>query len=189
MPKTLQAEFSKDGIHKLIKDLEVYRDSLDDKCDELVMNLAKGASETAEGIVGGSEYGSHISFGVEKEKKGSALIKGTNKSMVVRHWMNNDGRQSAEVNPLLMAEFGSGFKAIEPEWSSAKGLGGQGTFPNQKYAFGTDFFGYHQDEWGWTELDGTHMRSSGEYPMRPMHFASTYIMYKYLTEAKKVFKK
>lgn len=58
---------------------------------------------------------------------------------------------SAEVNPLLMAEFGSGWRAIE---------GHQGTFPNQHVAF--------MRPWHWTDSNGTPHESYGSEPSRPM---------------------
>ena len=58
---------------------------------------------------------------------------------------------SAQVNPLLMAEFGSGKFAID---------GHRGTFPNQKVAF--------LDSWKWTDNSGQVHESGGSQPSRPM---------------------
>ena len=58
---------------------------------------------------------------------------------------------SAQVNPLLMAEFGSGANAIE---------GHRGTFPNQHVAF--------LNSWNWTDNSGQKHESSGSVPSRPM---------------------
>lgn len=57
----------------------------------------------------------------------------------------------AQVNPLLMAEFGSGANAVD---------GHRGTFPNQHVAF--------LDSWKWTDNSGQVHESSGSVPSRPM---------------------
>lgn len=58
---------------------------------------------------------------------------------------------SAQVNPLLMAEFGSGAKAVD---------GHRGTFPNQHVAF--------LESWKWKDNSGQVHESSGSTPSRPM---------------------
>lgn len=58
---------------------------------------------------------------------------------------------AAEVNPLLMAEFGSGSKAID---------GHRGTFPNQHVAF--------LNSWKWKDKSGQEHESSGNEPSRPL---------------------
>ena len=59
---------------------------------------------------------------------------------------------SAQVNPLLMAEFGSGAKAVE---------GHRGTFPNQHVAF--------LESWKWKDKNGGRLyESRGSAPSRPM---------------------
>lgn len=78
---------------------------------------------------------------------------------------------SAEVNPLLMAEFGSGWRAIE---------GHQGTFPNQHVAF--------MRPWHWTDSSGQRHESYGGEPSRPM-FKAKEEMEKQIREvAERVFK-
>ena len=61
---------------------------------------------------------------------------------------------SAQVNPLLMAEFGSGAKALD---------GHRGTFPNQHVAF--------LESWKWTDNSGITHESSGSEPSRPLYKA------------------
>ena len=67
--------------------------------------------------------------------------------LYTKEWANG----SAQVNPLLMAEFGSGAKAID---------GHRGTFPNQHVAF--------LDSWEWTDNSGTKHESNGSEPSRPL---------------------
>jgi len=61
---------------------------------------------------------------------------------------------AAQVNPLLMAEFGSGAKAID---------GHRGTFPNQHVAF--------LKSWEWIDTSGIKHESSGSEPSRPLFHA------------------
>ena len=61
---------------------------------------------------------------------------------------------SANVNPLLMAEFGSGVFAID---------GHKGTFPSSSAKFHTD-----NPPWYWRDTGGRLHRSTGNAPTRPM---------------------
>lgn len=65
----------------------------------------------------------------------------------LKEWLNG----SAMVNPLLMAEFGSGVFAVG---------GAQGTFPNQKHAM--------SPPWFWKDMGGKTHLSYGNEPSRPM---------------------
>lgn len=77
----------------------------------------------------------------------------------------------AQVNPLLMAEFGSGAKAIE---------GHRGTFPNQHVAF--------LESWKWTDNSGVVHESSGSEPSRPLFKAKQEMERQILEVAERVFK-
>jgi len=76
----------------------------------------------------------------------------------------------AQVNPLLMAEFGSGANAIE---------GHRGTFPNQHVAF--------LESWKWTDNSGQVHESSGSVPSRPMLRAKEEMVNQIQTVAQRVF--
>lgn len=78
--------------------------------------------------------------------------------------------KSAEVNPLLMAEFGSGSKAIE---------GHRGTFPNQKHAFAPF--------WHWKDTNNNWHTSSGTTPTRPLASAVEEMKQQIGDVAKRVF--
>lgn len=77
----------------------------------------------------------------------------------------------ASVNPLLMAEFGSGWRAIP---------GHQGTFPNQKYAF--------RKPWFWVDSSGIKHSSYGSEPSRPLFKAVEEMRSQILSVAERVFK-
>lgn len=85
----------------------------------------------------------------------------------LKTWLNG----SAMVNPLLMAEFGSGWRAIE---------GHQGTFPNQHVAF--------MRPWHWTDDSGQYHESYGSEPSRPLFKAEQEMVRQILEVAFRVFK-
>lgn len=147
-------------INKVKNQLEKYRNNLQRKTRTFVSKLAERGITVAR--VNGSyvdEDGVHdnmITF--RKTLEGSngdetAIILATS-SPVQIVW---DGGNSAEINPLLMAEFGSGWNAINP--LGVLGVG-QGTFPGQTHAFDTD-------GWYW-RVDGELHHSVGALPHQPM---------------------
>ena len=161
--KVLKAKLNSTDIRRLISDLQTYRDGLDEKADELSMAVAKRGSEVANEALGGSEYASYISVTPQSTSKGSAIILAQNTGYVERKWKNKEGEHSAIVNPILMAEFGSGSKAVSPKTPELVPYGGRGTFPNQTHA--------GQPVWYWKDLNDEMHISSGEKPSRPMHKA------------------
>ena len=90
----------------------------------------------------------------------SAILTGYNASQNIVRWVSFNGITEAEVNSIMMAEYGSGQFAIN---------GHRGTFPNQKHAF--------EDSWWYaTEIgpDGRPTdwhRNSGVTPTMPMYKA------------------
>lgn len=84
----------------------------------------------------------------------------------IKRWQNGE----ALVNPLLMAEFGSGWRAIE---------GHQGSFPNQHLAF------FHP--WHWIDSSGQPHESYGSEPSRPLFKAKQEMENEILEVAYRVF--
>lgn len=166
MPKVLTAKLNSTDIHRLIGELQAYRDGLDAKSDELSKALAKRASAVAQNSLNGTEYSGYIDIKAKNVKNKQWAVVARNTGYIEREWKNQNGIQHAIVNPLLMAEFGSGRYAVEPlrNWSSLSGKGGRGTFPNQRHAF--------QSSWSWIELDNSIHHSRGEAPSRPLYRAS-----------------
>ena len=85
----------------------------------------------------------------------------------VKKWQNGE----ALVDPLLMAEFGSGWRAID---------GHQGTFPNQHVAFFRP--------WHWIDSSGQPHESYGSEPSRPLFKAKQEMEKQILEVAYRVFK-
>ena len=83
-----------------------------------------------------------------------------------KEWMGGE----AQVNPLLMAEFGSGSQAID---------GHRGTFPGQHVAF--------LSSWKWKNKAGQEFESSGSVPSRPMLKAREEMIQQIQAVAQRVF--
>lgn len=169
---------SRKSIANLQRELRAYKDSLLANCRRFVEELAKEGIVIAENN-NHPEFASDIGFKVElnPEKDGCvALMIGFPKRMVESEWVTKEGEKSATVNPLLMAEFGSGFQAKNP--MDVPGVG-QGTFPGQTHAF--------ERQWSWMTADGKWHTSSGITPTMPMYKASLELPQKIADVARRVF--
>jgi len=94
------------------------------------------------------------------ENSAKGILMAYNVQTCIREYMVSATEiKRVEVSPVLMAEFGSGWKA-KNEFPDVTGVG-QGTFPGQIHAF---------DPGGWSYMtpDGMWHRSSGEEPSMPM---------------------
>lgn len=167
------------GIQKLKKDLEHYRDViLPQKCQEYVKALAEEGVIIGQENVGG--FGKYITFSVQTEpiKDGcKALMIASENGQIISSWLSGGGIKTAEVSPLLMAEFGSGWGASNP--MKIPGVG-QGTFPNQQNAF-------KKEGWYWIDLDGNLNYSRGITAKMPMYKASIRIQEIAVKKAKEIF--
>ena len=114
--KVLKANiFSPSSIQELQKQLGDYKNSLNDKCEQFVRELAESGIFVAKQSVG--NFGKYITFSVktEKEKNGcKGVLFASNTGIIKSEWRTQDGVKTADVSPLLMAEFGSGMKAENP---------------------------------------------------------------------------
>lgn len=167
-------------IRKAQKDLEQYKKDLVSKCQEFVRRLAESGIEVAEHNTG--NFGHYIVFSVKTEPnrdgcKGVLLATETGK--IVSQWKTSDGIKSADVSPLLMVEFGSGWRAENP--MNVPGVG-QGTFPDQTHAF-------DKEGWYWTDLNGELHHSYGIAPQTPMYKASLEMQNQIIKIAQDVFGK
>lgn len=178
--RTLKTNLSVSGIKSLQKQLEDYKKDLVSKCQEYVRRLAEIGIETAKHNTG--NFGHYITFSVKTEpnKDGcTALMIATETGKIVSRWQTKDGIKSADVSPLLMVEFGSGWRAENP--MDVPGVG-QGTFPDQSHAF-------DKEGWYWKDLDGNLQHSYGITPKMPMYNAYLAMEQKIFETAKDVFGK
>lgn len=172
---------SQSSIQNAIKQLRAYQDSLTYKCQMVAQKLDEKGIEVAKNNVG--NFGHYILFSKKTEsvKFGcQEIIFAEDLKKIISQWKTKDGEiHKAEVSPLLMVEFGSGFKANNPK--DIPGVG-QGTFPNQTHAF-------DKEGWYWVDLDGKLNHSYGISPEMPMYKASLEIIREVEKAVKEVFKK
>ena len=177
--KVLKANiFSPSSIQELQKQLGDYKNSLNDKCEQFVRELAESGISVAKQSVG--NFGKYITFSVktEKEQNGcKGVLFASNTGIIKSEWRTQDGVKTADVSPLLMAEFGSGMKAENP--MNVPGVG-QGTFPGGTH--GNDPSG-----WWWMDLNGEWHHSRGVTPTMPMYHASLEMITQIQDIARRVF--
>lgn len=176
--RTLKARLDTNDIKQLIKDLQSEKQALKDQCKEFVSRLADKGIETAQANSG--EYGALIVFRKEVEESvvgAKAIFIATDGQKIIREWKYKGGTKTAEVSPLLMAEFGSGWLAQNLDGIAGVG---QGSFPDQKHAF-------DPQGWWWETPDGKKHHSRGEAPTFPMHEASIAMLNSINDVAREVF--
>ena len=160
--KVISMSLSQKSIQNAIKELNQYKSDVLRKTQEYVSRLSELGIQTSKNNVG--NFGRYITFAKELEpnKYGcKAIVLATQTGTIVSRWQTKDGIKSADVSPLLMAEFGSGHRAENP--MNVPGVG-QGTFPDQTHAF-------DEDGWYWRDLDGELHHSKGVTPSMPMYKA------------------
>lgn len=147
------------AIEEAKKELEQYKESLNKKCQTFVELLSAKGVITARENVG--QFGEYIVFTQETNPiidGCKCVMYASDTGTITRSWQTKDGIKTADISPLLMTEFGSGFKAKNPK--NVAGVG-QGTFPNQTHAF-------DKEGWYYQSLDGVWHHSTGIEPTQPM---------------------
>lgn len=178
--KTFKTDLSVSGIRNLQKQLRDYEKELVSKCERLVRELSETGIETAKQNTG--SFGHYITFSVKTEpnKDGcTGLMLATETGKIISKWKTKDGIKTADVSPLLMVEFGSGWRAENP--MNVPGVG-QGTFPDQTHAF-------DREGWYWTDINGELHHSYGITPKMPMYKASLEMQKTVVEKAREVFGK
>lgn len=174
-----KTDLSQSGIEKLKKELNNYKKTtLTNMLIRYVSELAREGIVVAEQNVGG--FGKYITFSMQTNVKKdgcNALILAKETGKIISSWQTLEGIKTAEVSPLLMAEFGSGSGAENP--MKVPGVG-QGTFPEQTHAF-------DKEGWYWMDLDGNWNYSKGITAKMPMYNASLRIREITKKKAKEVF--
>jgi len=170
----LNARLNTRDITDTINRLKWYESHLQYKLEQFVSELAKVGIEVAKAntyVEVDDEY-KNMGDAIEFTKSISGVDGVTTCILTatgipfVKEWQGG----SAQVNPLLMSEFGSGWRAIE---------GHQGTFPNQHVAF--------MRPWHWVDTSGTKHESYGSEPSRPLFKAVEEMRNQIQTVAAKVF--
>jgi len=152
------------SLNKSIEYLEQYKKELVQKSELFVSTLIDLGIEA--GQLNSGQYNGYIVFRKELNSKKDGcdgLLIATDREKIIRQWYRGGQLVSAEVSPLLMAEFGSGWLA-QVLFPSVEGKVGQGTFPGQIHA-------KDPKGWFWVTPDGEKHYSKGESPTHPMHEA------------------
>lgn len=175
----LQARLNNDSIQKLIDELKDYRDSLKVKNELFINRLLDEGIHVADSYKG--FYGAYITF--EKEVKPGesrcvGILTGRNSGQLISYWNKYGKIKSAEISPILFAEFGSGWLA-EVLFDNVSGVG-QGTFPDQTHAF-------DKGGWWYKGLNGEWYHSNGFKPSHPMYYADIEMVEQVFSIAREVF--
>ena len=177
--RVFKSDLSVKGIEQLKKDLLNYKNNtLQNLLKQYITALAQEGISVGKQNVGG--FGKYITFSIQTEvsKDGcKALMLASENGKIISTWKSYGEIKSAEVSPLLMAEFGSGWGAENP--MQIPGVG-QGTFPGQTHAF-------DKEGWYWLDEDGNLNYSKGITAKMPMYKASIRIQEIAIKKAKEIF--
>ena len=180
MSRRIDVSLSVKSVLQAQRQLKAYIDDFQRKCELFVSKLAEVGIFTGQSTVG--NFGKYITFYYQTsiEQYGAkAILYAENTELIVSEWRQADGSvSSAEVSPVLMAEFGAGQKADNAH-ASPFGMG-TGTFPGQTHA--NDPSG-----WWYMDLDGQWHHSYGVTPTEPMAQAAEQMRAMINTIAKGVF--
>lgn len=178
--KVFKTKLSVSGIEQLKKDLLNYKNNtLPNLLKQYVEALANEGISVGEQNVGG--FSKYITFSIKTEVSEDgckALMLASETGKIISTWKSYGEIKSAEVSPLLMAEFGSGWGAENP--MQVPGFG-QGTFPDQTHAF-------DKEGWYWIDEDDNLNYSRGITAKMPMYKASIRIQEIAKKKAKEIFR-
>lgn len=176
MARVYSSNLSVKGLRELQKQLREYKNHiLPNNVEYFVSELSKIGYDVAYKRRG--QFQDYIS--VEKKLvnskynyKAKAIVIVFNSAQNIVEWMRGGQVVSAEVNSVLMAEYGSGQHARN---------GWRGTFPNQTHAF--------EDMWFWVDLEGKKHSSRGVEPTEPIYWAYINICLEVESVAKRCFER
>ena len=182
-------------ISNAIKDLKAYKKSLQTKCETFVARLADEGITVAQMNTG--DYGQYITFGkeVEPQKYGAKGIMYATSGTLRSTWLVKDPvtgetrHRSADISPLLMAEFGTGQFAASDDKTKELGMGRGSFWPNANYYPDKPEKNHalQQDGWWYMDLDGEWQHTEGQEPSSPMFNACLDMEIKLFKIAKEVF--
>ena len=178
---TYKVNLDSKELYALADKLDKYAEDFEQKVSRFLVALADLAIEVSR--VNEGDFAGYIVYSKRFETiDGEKSVKMMAKSgTITRAWYGSATSQNLKeyaISPLLMAEFGSGFYAIESSGEAA-GLGGQGTL---------NVYGHANDSNGWywwtdeprtgsdaeyvTEKEGRiKYHSRGQRPSQPLHKA------------------
>lgn len=156
------------SLTEALKRIEDFQKGLNAKTEMFVSLLLEKGIRTAKAYGGQYKRYLHFEQNVYNDKVFDTvgLLIGADNQKIISEWYRGGEIVSAEVSPILMAEFGSGWLA-QVYFPAVKGLVGQGTFPGQRNAF-------NEDGWYWEDPNDDEYElhhSYGETPTHPMYQA------------------
>ena len=172
--------FNQKALAKAVKDLQDYKMYLRLKRIEFVNALAQIGYDTAESNVNGFNG---ITFEIRDTDNLNVVLVGFSERQLKTWWNKREGQvTNYDYSPILMAEFGSGKFAVNPQGLIDGHLEvGRGTFP-------TDSKNGLKDKWSYKESeDAKPIWTSGERPTKPMLRASQEMMKSIESVARQVF--
>lgn len=174
---------SKSSIEQAQEQVKAYKTELIEKCKVFVEELAKVGIAVGEQNTG--TFGKYITFrtDVEPIKYGyKAVLVASNTGLIKSEWVINSrgDTKTADVSPILMAEFGSGLRADDSYGKRQTPQMGTGTFPGQTHAS-------DPNGWWYQTTDGVWHHSYGVRPTYPMMKASVTMTEMIRTVAQSVF--
>ena len=172
-------KINQQSLQKVSKDIERYAKNLRNKCVLFVEKMLDCGYEVAKSNSTGT-FGGYITISKQLDKSIDgikAILYATDSGNIESVYKTKEGEKSISISPLLMIEFGSGFKAENP--LNVDGVG-QGTHPDQTHAFDSN-------GWWFQTLDGNWIHSYGYSPHAPMYKAQLEMIDKISSIAKEVF--
>lgn len=189
----LQKGRLKDGIKKI----QNFENSLPQKCEQFVSELASEGIHIANMVSYGDGLGAFVMFQKKIQsptKYGcKAIMYGQDLKTVTRDYYSiNEAKQvfakHVEISPILMLEYGSGVYADVSKSSIATSLPhGRGTFPNPSKNKKGIQNAFNPNGWYYMDLDNVWHHSYGINPSAPMHNAYLQMQLKQIEIAEKVF--
>ena len=169
MARVFKSDLSVKGLRQLKKELRNYQQLTLSQCvSEFLYELSEEGIRVCK--INSGKYGAYLGYTkiIQDSKytyKKTALLICKNEKPNIVEWVNTKGTHSAEVNSLMMAEFGSGQYASPASY--------RGSFPNNE---GRKSYGL-QDKWYYAkdyDNDGKPLwiESSGEPPLKPLEKAA-----------------
>lgn len=178
MARKIITNISTTQLNQTIEELHQYAQRLSERCEMFVNELADIGIQTAKwnlfSIVNDTDgnmvsYGDKVFFSkdVTFDTENATCIIIPDSHPYISEWKTG----IALVDPLLMAEFGSGMYAID---------GHRGSFPAQTHAF-------DPNGWFWRDLGGQLHHSYGIEPSRPLFKAKEEMRQQIHAVAERVF--
>lgn len=167
--KIKKAYFGSEGLKSIAKELREYADTRHiQKSQEFVMRLADYGIRVVNQNID-PKFGRYITFQKDlqcQDESVSAILMVIEIGQIQAEWNQYGTEMRASISPLLMAEFGSGAKALPKQKLPDGREVGQGSFihGDPKHA--------EMNSWAYMDLDGNWHRGFAVQPTRPIFTAA-----------------